>query len=116
MEKRLDNGIWNNILIEKMYENITFIQNTEESVVISTKYVYYMGKKSLLNYNTNSYFCRVIILKLLSKQTFSGSVGIFLFFMTLMHIFYGKKINSYRSLNRNTECTILSSFSYFGHI
>lgn len=46
MEKRLDNGIWNNIPLEKIYENITFILNTEESVVISTKYVYYyMGKK-----------------------------------------------------------------------
>lgn len=34
MEKRLDNGIWNNILIEKIYENITFIWNAEESAVI----------------------------------------------------------------------------------
>lgn len=35
MEKRLDNGIWNNILIEKIYENITFIWNAEESAVFN---------------------------------------------------------------------------------
>lgn len=35
MEKqRSDNGIRNNIRIENMYENITLIWNTEESVII----------------------------------------------------------------------------------
>jgi len=79
-----------------------------------------MGKKkSLLNYNKGSYFCRVIILKLLSKQTFSGSVSIFLFFITLTHTFYGKNINySYtlKTLLAEPQSSLLSSFRYFAHI